>query len=178
MNLYQYLESLSGKTVVMYHGLGGNKSSDRKRILAKMGVTLLQETHDYKKEYEKDKGESFMKEQELKIGQANVIMGISFGGYVAYLLASKAQKPLILINPAINRAVSTTSIKNFEYETNGLKSPKIEVFYGEKDTNVLVNDQKKILGEKCQYIEIKEMAHRVPNTFFQEICNKSKILNS
>lgn len=178
MNLYTYLENiLTNKKVILYHGLNSNPASDKKKFLKGIGVDLTQDHHDYQKEYDLDCGKSFMLEQEDKAKAYNVIIGISFGGYVAYMLACRLQKPLILINPAINRSVTRTKIKEYDYEYTNLKPKEIEYFYGEKDNSVRFEDNKvTVPNDLTTFFEIKGMEHRVPIKFFAEICRKSQIL--
>lgn len=178
MNLYSYLENLlSQKTVLLYHGLGSNPASDKKNYLKKMNIELTQDHHDYKKEFDFDGGKSFMIEQETKAKSYDIIMGISFGGYVAYMLACRLQKPVILINPAINRSVTKTNIKEYSYEYQNMKPKKIEYFCGENDKAVIFNDQKNIVDHSItDFYKIKGMEHRVPISFFKEICEQSKLL--
>lgn len=179
MNLYTYLENiLTNKKVILYHGLNSNPASDKKKFLKGIGIDLTQDHHDYQKEYDLDRGKSFMLEQENKASGYNVIMGISFGGYVAYMLACRLQKiPLILINPAINRSVTKTKIGDYNYEYTNLKPQKIEYFYGEKDTSVRLEDNKKMVpNDVTTFYEIKKMEHRVPISFFADICRQSQIL--
>lgn len=178
MNLYTYLENLiNNKKIILYHGLNSNPASDKKKYLQTIGVDLTQDHHDYKKEYQKDHGESFMLEQENKAKGYNIIMGISFGGYVAYMLACRLRKPVILINPAINRSVTKTSISEYNYNYQNMKPLKIEYFHGELDKAVLFSEQKKVIDTSItKFIEIKSMEHRVPIKFFKEICEKSELL--
>lgn len=178
MNLYAYLENiLTNKKLILYHGLNSNPASDKKKFLKGMDIDLTQDHHDYQKEYDLDKGESFMLEQENKASGYNVIMGISFGGYVAYMLACRLQKSLILINPAINRSVTSTKIGEYNYEYARLKPKEIEYFYGEKDNSVRFEDNKMIVpNDVTTFYEIKGMEHRVPIKFFAEICRQSQIL--
>jgi predicted esterase YcpF (UPF0227 family) len=179
MNLYTYLENaLVNKTVILYHGLGSNPASDKKKYLNKIGTSLKQDHHDYQKEYDLDRGKSFMIEQQTKANGYNVIMGISFGGYVAYMLACRLQKPLILINPAINRSVTKTKIGEYNYEYQNMKPLEIEYFHGEKDTSVRFEDNKKMVPNDITttFHEIAGMEHRVPISFFKKICQQSQIL--
>ena len=178
MNLYTYLENvLVNKTVILYHGLGSNPASDKKKYLNEIGISLKQDHHDYQKEYDLDRGKSFMIEQEKNANGYNIIMGISFGGYVAYMLACRLRKPLILINPAINRSVTKINIKEYNYQYENMKPKKIEYFYGENDKAVIFNDQKNIVDHSItDFYKIKNMEHRVPIKFFKKICEQSKLL--
>ena len=178
MNLYTYLENvLTNKKVILYHGLNSNPASDKKKFLKDMNIDLTQDHHDYQKEYDLDRGKSFMLEQQSKASGYNVIMGISFGGYVAYMLACHLQKPLILINPAINRSVTKTKIGYYNYEYQNMKPREIEYFYGEKDTSVRLEDNKEIVPKDITtFYGISGMEHRVPISFFAKICRQSQIL--
>jgi len=178
MNLHSYLENLlSKKTILLYHGLNSNPASDKKKYLNENGINLIQGHHDYKKEFDDDQGKKFMIEQESIARSCDILMGISFGGYVAYMLACRLKKSLILINPAINRDVTKTSIKKYDYRYENMKPKKIEYFYGENDKAVIFNDQKNIIDHSiADFIKIKNMEHRVPIKFFKEICQQSKLL--
>ena len=163
------------KVCVIYHGLGSNPSEYRKNLLEKFGYTVLSEFFDYEKEYLLDKGKSFFENELKKINKVDLIIGSSFGGYIAYNLSKITGIDAVLINPALNREKSKSNIKHY-YFNIGDKNPNIEIFYGENDNIVLKEYTEEFLIKEnySKYI-INKMAHRVPNIYFKKILNLSKL---
>ena len=91
------------KKVVMYHGLGGTPAGTTKRVLNQHGLGVLFEFFDYEKEWVKDHGKSMFEKELKKIEKTDLIIGNSYGGYLAYQLSKATGKDLLLINPALDR---------------------------------------------------------------------------
>lgn len=190
MNLYTYLEELlekkqDGRTILIYHGLNSNVDKEKVKYFEAKGFRVIMEKHDYRGEYGTqdnpgDRGKSFMKSQEAIAKNADIIIGISFGGYVAYLLGCQLQKDVILINPALNRSVTKTAIQNYDYPFNEKRAKRIEYFHGANDTMVTATKSLEVLEKPTGYykeIKIPDMEHRVPFKKFKQICEQSHILN-
>ena len=188
MNLYTYLETLiekpDGRTILIYHGLGGGIDEQKIKYFENKGFNVIMKKHDYRKEFgtkeqPHDKGKSFMQEQESIAKNADIIIGSSFGGYVAYLLGCQLHKDLILINPALNRSVTKTAIQEFDYPHNEKKAKSIEYFHGSEDTVVTAKTSMDVLRKPSKYKEVvmQGMGHNTPFKKFKQICEISEILN-
>ena len=188
MNLYSYLEEKlenDKKTILIYHGLNGNIDKEKIKYLTNKGFHVIMEKHDYRREYgtievSNDRAKSFMQKQEQIARKADIIIGTSFGGYVAYLLGCQLQKDIILINPALNRKVTKTAIQDYDYPFNEKKAKRIEYFHGANDTTVTAKTSIEVLEKPSLYYKetvIPEMEHKVPFKKFKTICKMSKILN-
>lgn len=200
MNLYTYLEQLAnkqneenqiaetekdGRTILIYHGLNGGVDNKKINHLEKKGFHVIMHKHDYRMEYGSkenpwDLGKSFMKRQEVVARNADIILGTSFGGYVAYLLGCQLHKDVILINAALNRSVTLTGIQDFDYPLNEKQAKRIEYFHGTNDTTVNASKSLEILKHPSGYykeIKIPGMEHSVPLEKFKQICEQSYILS-
>jgi predicted esterase YcpF (UPF0227 family) len=195
MNLYTYLEQLTdeknikrdGRNILIYHGLDGGIDNKKVSYLESKGFNVTMQKHDYRKEFGTkdhpgDRGKSFMKRQESIVAskKIDIIIGSSFGGYVAYLLGCEKGKDLILINPALNRAVTKTAIQEFDYPHNKKQANYIEYFHGSEDTVVTSTHSLEVLqrgSSKYKQIPIKGMGHTTPFAKFKkDICEVSEIL--
>jgi len=159
------------KTCVIYHGLGSRPAISRTQLLNKAGYSVISELFDYDSEWDLDEGKSLF-ESQLEIAKdVDLIIGISFGGYLGYKLSKATGKDLILINPALDRAKSKSMIKEFDIPDYNLPS-NIEVFFGEFDTSVpkeYAMEYFKNKGEDFRYHIVKDMNHRVPDNYFKHI---------
>jgi len=193
MNLYTYLEQLVEKTkenndrnILIYHGLDGGVDKKKVSYLENKGFSVTMQKHNYRKEFGTkenpgDKGKSFMEKQQALASKADIIIGSSFGGYVAYLLGCEKHKDLILINPALNRSVTKTAIQEFDYPHNKKQANNIEYFHGSEDTVVTSTYSLEVLkkgsGPIYNKITMQGMGHTTPFEKFKEICEMSEILN-
>lgn len=171
----EYFKSFNKKVLVL-HGLGSEPNSHRQKMLEKLGFEVIQEHHNYKLEWEKDKGESFFNKQ-LEIAKTcNLIIGISFGGYVAYHLSHATGINTMLINPALDRSKSKTEIKDYIMNYN-YKPCQIELYVGENDKSVPPENAIDYMKEHDDNVVINtipKMEHRVPDEFFVKILKLSK----
>ncbi len=167
------------KNVAMYHGLGSAPNVDRNKTFTKLGYNVLSELHDYKHIYEVDCGEKFFKAELEKVKGFDLIVGLSFGGYISYNLSLATGIPCILINPALDRAKSVWTNSFFKMEYEKINSD-IEVFCGVNDKSVLPTITSEYLKENNPTVEINYidiMAHRVPHIYFSKIIKSSKLVN-
>jgi len=166
------------KTCVIYHGLGSKPALSRTQLLNKAGYEVIADLFDYDTEWDIDEGKSLF-ESQLEIAKnVDLIIGISFGGYVAYKLSKATGKDVLLINPALDRSKSKSMIKEFDIPYYNEKS-NIEIFFGEHDTSVpkeFAQDFLKAKVENYRFHIVKDMAHKVPDNFFKHIMNNSFLL--
>ncbi len=126
------------KKCVYYHGLGGSPSGAMSYILGLFGYEMVCEHIFFEEEWQKDRGKSFCERQLDVVKDADLIMGNSFGGHPAYIMAKATGIDLILVNPAVNRKKSTTGIGSYiAPKVKADKAPRIEAFFGELDDYVL-----------------------------------------
>ena len=167
------------KTCVIYHGLGSKPAISRIQLMNKVGYEVISDLFDYDLEWDIDQGKSLFETQLKVVENVDLIIGISFGGYLGYNLSKATGKDLILINPALDRSKSQSVIKDFDIPKFNQKS-NMEVFFGEFDTSVpkeYAQEFLKAKGEDYVSFIIKDMLHRVPDNYFKEIIEKSKIIN-
>lgn len=167
------------KKCIVYHGLNSKPSLSRTKMLNSFGYDVLAQYFNYHNEWNKDKGKSLFARELVKASKTDLILGISFGGYLAYQLSKATGADLLLINPAIDRKKSKSVIKDFDIE-NFNKTSNIEIFSGSLDTVVPVKNAELYLkekGEKYDLSIIDGMGHRTPNKTFLEILKNSKLIN-
>lgn len=121
---------MKNKKILYFHGLGGGEEPFLQSYSNLAGFDFIQYPTIFDKEWKIDRGESYF--NRLMQIKADVVLGISFGGYVAYHYAKAKGLPCYLINPALDRDLSRTGIgwMNFNYEP---KESPLTVFLGEKD---------------------------------------------
>lgn len=171
-------ENFGNKSVVIYHGLGSKPAPVRSLILKRLGYDVISELFDYESEWNLDKGKSLFENQLEIVKNADLIIGISFGGYLAYNLAKSENKPLILINPALDRDKSKTNIKHFDISYIPHKID-IEVFLGENDVSIpkeITIDFLNKTNDNFTYNIIHKMEHRIPDEFFRQIIKQSRLI--
>lgn len=168
------------KSCVIYHGLGSQPAESRTKMLNDEGYVVISEKFDYEAEWNHDQGKSLFERELKKINKVDLIIGISFGGYLAYQLSKATGIDLLLINPAIDRNRSKSVIKDFNIPFYNSPS-NIEIFFGENDTSVPKEYAKDYLsnkGEDYRFHIISEMAHRIPDKYFKWILKNSFHIDS
>lgn len=149
------------KNAIYYAGLGGGKEPAMYKILAHFGYKLQQEDLDYYDIWYTDKGKAFMEEEIKKAKNTDLIIGISFGGYVAYHVARATGKKCILINPALDRAKTTTGIYDFDMAYEAKKFP-LNIYLAPEDNVVpyrYTTNYIKKNNIECEVYYIEEMDH-------------------
>lgn len=168
------------KTCVLYHGLGSKPAISREQLLNKAGYNVISEHFDYDLEWDVDQGKSLFESQLKVLENVDLIIGISFGGYLAYKLSKATGKDVILINPALDRFKSQSIIKEFDIPDSNLLS-NIEIFFGFLDKSVPMDYAIDYLNRRKEYdyssYIISDMAHRVPDNFFKKIIETSYLIN-
>jgi alpha/beta superfamily hydrolase len=124
------------KKAIYYAGLGGGVEPMLYEIFNYFGYDLIQEDYDYYAEWHSDKGANLMMREFEKAKDADLIFGISFGGYVGFHVAKATGIPCILINPALDRAKTRTGIYDFIMDYVD-KSPEFEIYIATQDEVVL-----------------------------------------
>lgn len=176
-----YLESfttLTSKSILVLHGYGGRPAPERTRVLGRRGFKVYYPHIDFDKEYAKDKCSSITNYLVERYSDVDAIVGLSLGGYLAFILANKLEKPCVLINPALNRKTTRLNIKEFDYDFP-ITNPRTEIFFGEKDTVVdkqFTIDYLNSINYKYIDSEIKMMEHGCPLNHFKTILNRTKII--
>lgn len=175
-HLKKFNES-KNKTVMVLHGLGGNPAQDRIDYLEKLGYNVIYPHIDFEKEWNKDKCNSLVNNIVNMYNDVDLFIGMSLGGYLAFILANIYDKHCILINPSLNREKSKLKIKDFDYNYQ-ITNPHTDVFHGELDKVVNIYDTIDYLHSinyKYELIEVKSMEHRVPISNFINILRRSDI---
>ena len=168
-----------GKSIAIYHGLNGEPSPERSKLLESVGYNDIYYPHiDFDAEWEKDKGKSLFERELSLLRGIDLIMGFSLGGYLAFELAGHLSTNLILINPALDRSKTKLDIKHFDITTKR-QFGKIETFLGANDYLVDKSITLNYLKEnniKSDITIIEGMEHRTPMNYFVEILNKSNLI--
>jgi len=135
------------RTVAMYHGLGGRPTRWEDRMLRRAGFSDVIFDHiDYDREWFRDECRSLFRRELAKIRRADVIIGISLGGYMAYLLAQATGKDLIMINPSLDREKTKLDIKHFNTGDIGNHFNRVEIYFGELDELIPMDNQVNFLN--------------------------------
>lgn len=179
--------------VLFLHGFPGNPSLDKSIQLEKEGFKVINKKILWGKAFSDEQIKPLIKYLSLLAKKCDVIIGTSFGGYIAFLLTSKTKTPCILINPVISldRIKEGTGEQNAdpklkeknlqEYENNKVKitshfaeishpyPSENEIFFGGGDTIVkaseTLEDLKKLgISDKFNKIYIKNMGHGINQT--------------
>lgn len=171
-----------GKRIAFFHGLGLAPPEERpsnirgmKRLL---GDNLYYPFIDYDEEWYKDRCRSMFLAQAKACADVDVLVGLSLGGYTAFLLANYLNKPTVLINPSIDRVFTKLNIKTYNVPVTFI-NPGIELFLGEYDDLIPMEITTAYLDKHNfdydSYI-IEGMEHNLYYEEFQEIIQKSKYL--
>lgn len=168
-----------GKSIAVYHGLGGEPNPERIAYLESIGYKEVYYPHiDFDLEWEKDKCKSLFERELNLLRGIDVIIGVSLGGYLAFELAGHLSTPLVLINPSLDRTKTRLDIKFFDIQTKR-NFGKIETFLGSED--VLIDKDITINYLKNNKIKsdikiVNGMEHRTPIEYFIEIVEESNII--
>lgn len=171
MKNLQLFEGYGNKKVTYYHGLGGSPNKQITKMFSRYGYDAYTPYINYEKEWYFDKGKSMFLRELARAKNSDIIMGLSFGGYVAYNVAKALNKKCVLINPSINREKSLLDIRNFDMDYDPT-FPKIKVFFGTLDDLVVDRYQIDVLnrnGDDYDAIYIEDMEHCMTLYEFAEI---------
>jgi len=106
----------------------------------------------------------------LKKNKVDVLIGSSMGGWFSYALSSVTGIPTLLFNPATQKRSVDPKIYL------GKKSSFNRVIFGLKDDIVDFNETKKWFNingiGKFDFIEEKDMGHRIPLEIFEKHVNE------
>ena len=181
INVFKEMEikKINDKVIAVYHGLGGGPSPDRIRYLNRIGYDkIIYPYINFEREWAYDRGRSMFYRELLRAESADVLMGFSLGGYLAFELAGVLGKDLVLVNPSIDRSKTRLRIKSFNVQTES-NFKNIELFLGEFDDlidmQIPINYLNKRNIDYDSYI-IRGMDHNTPLNYFREIIGKSKLI--
>lgn len=175
-------ESFSGKKIAYYHGLGGSPKNETRLVINSLGSnnTIHYPHIDYYEEWDLDECKSLMEREIEACQDCDIIMGMSLGGYTAFLLGNILKKDTVLINPSINRAKTLLDIKSFDVQFNH-DVPNLEIFFGELDNVVPKENTLEYLKQhKIPYkgYLIREMEHSCTLQEFKLMLKTSKLFNN
>jgi hypothetical protein len=163
--------------IMVLHGWGGSPSPDRKKILDSKFERVYYPHIDYDLEWRGDRGKSLI--QYLSSIEVDVYMGFSLGGYTAMILGMINQKPMVLVNPALNRRKTKLEIGDWDIDWAIDNRVPIEIFFGLEDRLIPKTDTLQYLEEKgIEFVgwDIPKMGHRTPISDFSKIIKKSHLL--
>ena len=168
---------IGGKSVAMYHGLGGGGDKDMPKLLRMNGFNKIHyPLINYEREWYRNKGKTMFLRELKAIENVDLIMGLSLGGYTAFELAGYTGKDLILVNPAIDRSKTLLPIKSFDvpFKRN---FGNVEVYLGTLDD--LIDKQWTIdylakLNVKASIYLVNGMEHSPYLEEFDQILGNSK----
>ncbi len=163
--------------IIYYHGLDSSLSQEKRAILEKFGKVIAP-TYDYRKAGALEVIEANFGAQP----ENTVLIGSSYGGFVAFKFSSTYDLPCLLFNPALpyrsihNRETAPGSdIKNATYIVLGKNDEVIKC-----DDNL--NFISRHLNGPCEVSVENAMAHQVPKDVFEKhvsqffrLLNKSDI---
>lgn len=168
------------KKVLMLHGLGGEADPVLSKVINMFGCQTEFPQLDFAEEWYYDKCKYLVEAMAMEYKDVDVIIGLSLGGYLGFILANHLNKPCILINPSVNRAKSKLAIRNFDFKFE-LTNPETEVFFGDLD-DVVPNENTTEYFDRIQYEYtphiVKGMEHGFDIYEFIYILRNSKILQS
>ncbi len=164
------------KKAIYYPGLGSGVEPGMTQILKYFGYKLRQKELDYYDIWDEDKGKTFMEKEFDNAKDADLIVGISFGGYVAYHVAKATGKKCILINPALDRKKTKTGIYDFDMDYEPKKFP-LNVYISRYDEVVppkYTTDYIKDNAVDCKVYFIDDMGHGSSYEHIVEILKHAK----
>ena len=154
---------MSLKKIVYLHGLESQQGGQKVDYLSDKGYVFAPEM-PYKQN--PDLFQDTLEEIK-ELGEPDLIVGSSMGGYFAYALGTWTNIPIVLLNPALHS-------RQFEPDNvrHGLLQPRIHCLLGANDTVINPYDTHKILQfePKCEFM-IKKHGHRTPVGMFKKIIN-------
>jgi len=167
------------KSIAIYHGYGDWPQLDRIEYLQSIGYTNIHYPYiNFDKEWYKDECKSLFSREVRAIEDIGLVMGFSLGGYLAFELAGKSRKDLILVNPGIDRSKTKLDIKYFDIPENR-NFGKIETYLGSEDDlidkNITINFLRES-GIKSNTYIFNGMEHWTYIDEFITIMNNSKLI--
>ena len=168
-----------GKSVAVYHGLGGGGGKAIPKLLRRYGFTKIHYPEiDYYEEWDKDKCKSLF-ERELKIAKnMDLIIGFSLGGYTAFELAGHTGKNLMLVNPAIDRTKTLLDIVWYDIDVKR-NFGNVEVYLGTEDDLIdkrWTIDYLKKLNIKSDIYLVNGMEHNTYLDEFEGMLGNTKLI--
>lgn len=150
------------KKVVYLHGLNSTPYNDKVKFLSNLGYEVFA-PHIF---YEKTPLSIYNKiERQVKRFNPDFIIGSSMGGYFAYAIGSRLNKPVLLFNPA---NVSENRFGILVPNDPDKIPPKIKVILGQQDDVIDPVKSKRVFYTlpNTEISEIDELGHRIPVDVF------------
>lgn len=139
-------------TVLYLHGFPDNPSQNITNQLENEGFKVINQKIMWGKAFKENK-QALIDNLSRKAKQADIIIGSSFGGYIAFLLTGLTKTPCILINPAI-------SIHTIKAKSGPEHADPNLYFYDKKDKEEYDNNITKITS------------HFIDNDIYKKIIKK------
>ena len=172
-------EGFNGKKVIFFHGLGGKPNETIKKVLEHFGYNVKFPHIDYYDEWDYDECKSLFEESIYLAKDCDLVIGLSLGGYLAYLVANHLGNDCILINPGIDRSKTKLEIKEFDCPKS-MNNCNLEVFLGDKDDlipNEYTINYLKDNNIKSKIHIVKGMEHGFDLNEFIDILKSSNLIN-
>ena len=153
--------------IIYFHGLDSGLSDEKLTILKKFG-DVTAPTYDYRATGTLEA----IKANFIETVENTVVIGSSYGGYVAYNLSRAHDLPALLFNPALpyrsihnQEAAGASEIQNLTY-----------IVLGQNDDVIKCNDNQNFIAGNikgpCELVVESAMAHRIPTDIFEKHVNK------
>jgi predicted esterase YcpF (UPF0227 family) len=123
------------KKAIFFHGYGGEPIPVITEIFKHLNYEMIQPDIDFDEEWDFDNCKSLFYESIDNASDCDLIIGLSLGGYLAYLVANALGKDCIIINPGIDRSKTLLHIKEFDCPKLENKC-NLEVFLGDRDIQI------------------------------------------
>ncbi len=167
------------KSIAIYHGYGDWPNLERIEYLKSIGYTNIHYPYiNFDKEWYRDGCRSLFQREVRATQNINLVMGFSLGGYLAFEVAGKSKKDLILVNPAIDRSKTKLNIKYFDIPENR-NFGRVETYLGSEDDlidkSITINFLRES-GIKSNTYIFNGMEHWTYIEEFIPIMNKSKLI--
>ncbi len=149
--------------ILYYHGLDSFLSDEKKIILEKFGKVTAP-TFDYRNPAVLQ----YINNSFSELPESTVLIGSSFGGYIANILSTGYDLPSLLFNPAL--AYRNIDL-NMEEPFNGNITSLCYIVLGKQDDVIKCKDNvdfisKHLKGETEVVVE-QTMGHRIPVDIFK-----------
>jgi len=154
--------------ILYLHGLEGNLSVEKRKVLQQFGEVMGGDI-----DYRKPKIIHELVQHAIDF-KPDYIIGSSMGGYVGFLISKILNLPCLLFNPAFPYRTIEPDIS--EVEIPASKTAKTTIILGNNDQTIKYSDNLKFIkeslnSENIELIEIEELEHRIPFDVFKKVVN-------
>jgi len=153
------------KKIIYLHGLESQQGGEKVDFLSQNSLVLYAPKLDYKNPNEFQR---ILKE--VQSFEPDLIIGSSMGGYMAYLIASHLNIPVLLFNPALHHRTLELNVVSYgKYEVIGM------CVLGGKDEVIDYKITYELINEKNIKVYVEEkMEHRTSLELFIKYFNLYK----